>query len=150
MLDELRSFVSDVRQFPGLPDLIVVARDTNCRGLSETQQEIEAAVDHLSTLTLIATPDPHIERWLLLDSAAFKSVLGRGCSAPDEKCDRDRYKNLLAEAVRQSGVNPSLGGVEYAEDIVRDMSLDRMITADDSLGNCIQSLRQKFREWARA
>lgn len=148
MLDELQAFVSDLEAYPGLPDLIVVARDSNCRGLSETQNEIEEVVGHLSSLTLILTPDPHIERWLLLDSRAFKSVLGQGCSAPDEKCDRDRYKNLLAEAVRESGVNPSPGGVEYADDIVRAMDLDRMITADDSLGRCIQSLRQRFRQWS--
>jgi hypothetical protein len=54
-------------------------------------------------------PDPHIERWLLLDSQAFKEVLHRGCSAPDQKCDRDRYKLLLDEAVRAAEVEPLLG-----------------------------------------
>ena len=40
-------------------------------------------------------PNPHVERWLLLDGAAFKAAVGHGCDAPDQKCDRGRYKERL-------------------------------------------------------
>ena len=51
---------------------------------------------------IYAIPDPHIERWLLLDSAAFKKVLDKGCSAPTQKCERGLYKRLLLQAVRNN------------------------------------------------
>ncbi len=47
---------------------------------------------------------------------AFKAVLGRGSKAPDAKCEKQRYRQLLAQAVLEAGVQPLLGGVEYAED----------------------------------
>ena len=34
---------------------------------------------------VLAVPDPHVERWLLLDGAAFKAAVGHGCDAPDQK-----------------------------------------------------------------
>ena len=33
-----------------------------------------------------AIPEPHIERWLLLDGAASRAAVGKGCQAPDLKC----------------------------------------------------------------
>ena len=41
---------------------------------------------------ILAPPDPHVERWLLLDGAAYKAVFGKGCDTPDLKCDRNHYK----------------------------------------------------------
>ncbi len=98
-------------------------------------------------LTVCAIPDPHIERWLLIGSAAFKAVLGKGCAAPDYKCERDRYKKLLIQAIRDAGLSPLLGGMEHAEDIVNAMDLERMEQADDSLGKLIKALHKKFKEW---
>jgi hypothetical protein len=96
---------------------------------------------------IVAVPDPHIERWLSLDSAGFKSVLGHGCSAPDQKCKKDRYKRLLAEAVRDAGLKPIFGGIEHAEDLVRGMTLSRVERADASLGHFLKDLRAQFRQW---
>ena len=47
-------------------------------------------------------PDPHVECWMLLDSAAFQDVFGKGCGKPDSKCKRGRYKNLLVDAISSS------------------------------------------------
>lgn len=94
----------------------------------------------------LAIPDPHIERWLLLDSRGFKQVLGRGCAAPDRKCDRDRYKQLLDEAVRNTGVEPLLGGLEYAEDLLLTMDLDRAGRNDSSFGHLLDDLRRFLRQ----
>ena len=78
------------RQGHPSPHLIIVTTEANCSGWN---QRIRDFGDPVSPASIIhAIPDPHIERWLLLDSAAFKAVFGRGCDAPDRKCDRYRYK----------------------------------------------------------
>ena len=94
---------------------------------------------------VLAIPDPHIERWLLLDGAAFKAAVGQGCDAPDQKCDRSRYKKRLIDAVHDAGVIPILGGLEYAEEIVREMDIDRAAQNDRSLGRFVQELATTLR-----
>ena len=79
---------------------------------------------------VLAIPDPHIERWLLLDGAAFKAVFGTGCDAPDLKCERNHYKRQLMDAIQSAGTTPRLGGIEYAEEIVQHMNLDRVARLD--------------------
>jgi hypothetical protein len=148
MINELAAYVRDLESKKPLPDLLVVARDTNCRGRATTQREIQNVLGPYAHFTLLALPDPHIERWLLLDSAAFREVLGRGCQAPDAKCARGRYKQALVQAVRDAGVTPTFGGLEHAEDLVGAMDLGRMVTADDSLGAFITAVRNLFRRWA--
>lgn len=96
---------------------------------------------------ILAVPDPHIERWLLLDGAAFKAVFGKGCDAPDQKCDRRRYKEQLIKAIHASGTVPRLGGMEYAEDLVREMDIERVSQLDRSFRRFVTGLRNRFREW---
>ena len=129
------------------PDLIVVATDANCGGLSAREREFPNSAGF--TPVVRAIPDPHVERWLLLDGAAFRSVVGRGCEAPDQKCDRGRYKRLLVEAIRAAGIAPSLGGVEFAEDIAREMDLPRAARADRSFKRFVDTLRDVFQTWRR-
>ena len=89
----------------------------------------------------------HIERWLLLDSSAFKRVLGKGCAAPDSKCGRDRYKQLLINAVRSAGLSPLLGGLEHAKNLINAMDLQRMANQDHSFGQLYQALQSRFSGW---
>ena len=96
---------------------------------------------------VLAIPDPHVERWLLLDGAAFKTAVGHGCDAPDQKCDRGRYKKRLIDAVRDAGVTPILGGLEYAEDIVSAMDVSRAAQADRSFARFVDGLAGVFRGW---
>ncbi|MBI4331970.1 MAG: hypothetical protein HY673_11875 [Chloroflexi bacterium] len=148
-LAELKEYVRDLeRGRVNLPDLLIVARDANCKGYLERKQEIDRVTDKFKDLTICAIPDPHIQRWLLLDSAAFKAVLGKGCAAPDQKCNRDRYKELLLRSMRNAGISPPLGGMEYAEDIVNVMDLQRMERIDDSLGKLLKELHNKLKEWS--
>lgn len=142
---EFNNYLRDLRRQGNRPDLIIVATDSNCGGLNERERELEQPDS--PTPIIMATPDPHIERWLLLDGAAFRAVLGRGCNAPDRKCDRARYKHLLIDAVYAAGINPSIGGIEFAEDIVQQMDIDRAARADDSLNRFVQRIRQILREW---
>jgi hypothetical protein len=148
MLRELKEFVAELRRGrTPLPDVFIVARDANCLGYAERVKEITDAAVGYESLRVCAVPNPHIERWLLLDSRAFKQVLGHGCQSPNQKCDRDRYKRLLDEAVRAAGIEPLLGGLEFAEDIVRAMDLDRAGKADSSFAHLLRDLRSAFQQW---
>ena len=142
----LKRYLRDLARQGGQPDLIVVATDANCRGLQQRIRDID--VSPAVSPVVLAVPDPHIERWLLLDGAAFKSVLGRGCDAPDQKCDRGRYKHQLSEAIRVAGVTPRLGGIEFAKDIVQLMDIEAAARADPSLRHFVDALRGHFRQWA--
>ena len=147
VLQELRSYLRDLaRQGGARPGLIVVATDANCAGLNDRIREIGRHVEEAHAPVVHAVPDPHVERWLLLDGAAFKAVVGHGCNAPDQKCDRGRYKQRLVEAVRDAGVTPILGGLEYAEDIVRRMNMERAARTDRSLARFVDELRTIFGE----
>ena len=127
------------------PDLVVVATDANCRGLNDRLQEIGRW--DIPAPVVLAVPDPHIERWLLLDGAAFKAVFGKGCDAPDQKCDRRRYKELLVKAIHAAGTVPRLGGIEYAEDIVQEMDIERAAQLDRSFRRFVEALRNRCRDW---
>lgn len=151
VVGEFRKYLSDIERQGGFPDLILVATDANCKGLNERAKEVagQAARRDFPAHIVYAIPDPHIERWLLLDGAAFKAVFGQGCSPPDQKCERNRYKRRLVEAIRATGASPILGGIEYAEDIVRKMDMDRSARADRSLGRFVESLRDAFKKRTR-
>ena len=143
---QLDQYVRDLRSHGGpWPALVVVATDANCKGFRERVRQVTPR--DASTPVVLAVPDPHVERWLLLDGAAFKAVFGQGCKAPDRKCSRNRYKDLLIAAIRSAGSTPLLGGIERAEDIVRNMDIDRAASADDSLRNFVDRLRATFQSW---
>jgi len=150
VLTKLKSYINDLKNDEEhLPDLLIVAIDGNCKGFLGCKQEIDNVVKGFAGEAIYAIPDPHIERWLLLDSAAFKKVLGKGCSAPAQKCERDLYKRLLLTAVRNAGINPPLGGIEYTEDLVNAMDLEHLELTGDSLSKFLKELRHKFQDWQR-
>lgn len=150
VLYELKQFLRDLqRKRAALPDLVIVATDANCMGLSERLKQIGELTSKVKTPSICAIPDPHLERWLQLDSKAFKSVLGRGCSAPDHKCEKARFKKMLIDAVLSSGVTPGLGGIEFARDIVQAMDLDRAGKADASFARLLKKLRDNFNAWRK-
>ncbi|MDI7259150.1 MAG: DUF4276 family protein [Thermodesulfobacteriota bacterium] len=149
VVTEFQIFLRDLEHArEGLPDLLIVATDANSKRYAKRRREIDKINDKFKNFTVYAIPDPHIERWLLLDSAAFKTILGKGCDKPDQKCSRDRFKQLLLNAMRNAGVIPPLGGVEYTEDIVNAMDLQRMERANASFGKFLKDLQSKFKEWS--
>ena len=145
VVQEFERFLRDLARQGGSPDLIVVATDANCVGLNDRVREI--GHPDAPAPVVYAIPDPHIERWLLLDGAAFREVFGRGCDAPDQKCSRDIYKQRLIEAIYAAGVTPLLGGIEFAADIVRNMDIDRAARDDRSLRRFVEEIRRVFRQW---
>ncbi len=149
VVQELQTYLQDLaRQGGPLPDLIIAATDANCRGLNDrTKEIIDLNKPAVLPPMVSAVPDPHIERWLLLDGAAFRKVFGRGCDAPEQKCDRHLYKQRLIEAIRDAGITPSLGGIEFAEDIVREMDIERAKQSDRSLRHFLDDLSDQFQQW---
>ena len=146
VVQALADYLSDLRnQGGGYPDLIIVATDANCQGFNRRTREFQDF--QIATSLVLAIPDPHIERWLLLDGAAFREVYGRGCNAPDQKCDRDRYKQLLTQAVYGAGREPLLGGVERATNLIQAMDINRAARADDSLNRFVTDLRRALRQF---
>lgn len=131
------------------PDIVVVVTDANCQGYAYRKREVEKKAISLDSMhpgiLLIAVPDPHIERWVLMDSQAFKKVTGRPCKAPDQKCDKDRYKDLLIQAMRDAGLEPLFWGIEYAPSFVSVMDLERVGRLDRSFGQMVKELRRRFR-----
>lgn len=143
VIREVREYLRDLRRQGNLPDFIVIATDANCKGLFARSREIPTHDSPVSTV--LAIPDPHVERWLLLDGQAFKTVFGEGCQAPDQKCERDRYKQALIRSIFNSGVTPSMGGIEFAGDIVTAMDLKRAAMSDPSLQRFLDDLRLQLK-----
>ena len=151
VIRELQQYIRDLgRDRQALPDLVVVAIDANCKGLNKRTKEVREITDRIGIHVICAIPDPHIERWLLLDSSAFKTVFGRGCTAPDRKCERGRYKKQLCDNIVEAGIFPNLGGIEYADEIVQAMDLERAAQADHSLARLLSDLRSVFHKWRRS
>lgn len=151
VITKLKEYVNDLQDDQeDLPDLLVVATDGNCKGYQGRKQEIDVAIKGFSIQVIYAIPDPHIERWLLLDSTAFKKVLGKGCSAPAQKCERALYKRLLKDAVLNAGARAPLGGIEYAEALVNEMNIEKLEQMEASLGKLLKDLRHQFQQWKRA
>lgn len=148
VITELKQYLRDLQHYKeGLPDLIIVGTDSNCKGLSERETEINQVTSDLSDLVISMVPEPHIERWLLLDSEAFKTVFGKGCSVPDQKCERGRYKNMLLNAIYQATMVFPLGAIEHVEELVNEMNLQRVAQMDRSIDRLLSALQRQFRIW---
>lgn len=130
----------------GIPDVLVVAIDSNCSTFAETRAEIERTTrEQLRSLLVTACPNPHIERWLMADLKSFHRVVGYRPALGKTKCERGYYKGQLKEAVRRGGHPQTLGGIEFASALVERMSLYRAGRADRSLKAFVDGLRAKLR-----
>lgn len=147
VVQELKLYLRDLTRQGGLPDFVLIGTDANCKGYNGRRGQLP--LDDCPVPAVVAIPDPHIERWLLLDGAACKAALGQGCQAPDHKCARDRYKQTLIRTVLDAGITPSLGGIEFAEDIVQAIDLERAARADASLKHFLDELRAALRSLDR-
>jgi hypothetical protein len=146
MLTELQAFQKIIRgQQVGIdvPDILVVARDANCQRFNLARQEVRERIDQaVFPSCAIACPDPHIERWFLADPVSFHRVIGADSRPGRRKCERDRYKRKLSEAVRRGGHPPTLGGIEFAAELVGEMDLYRASKNEPSLQHFIDDFHQ--------
>lgn len=144
VIAELRRFVRDLPTEEETPDLIVVALDCDCRRRSRVVRDLQKLLaGRVSSEIVFALPEPHVERWYLADQAALQRVTGAPGmpSLPPPRCRKDLFKRALADAFGAGDLYPSLGGVEYAEEIVSEMDLSVAARNDASLGAFIQDFR---------
>jgi hypothetical protein len=144
MRDTMQTSSSDV-------DLLIVAIDGNCKGYRDRVRQLEQYIrqNHpLRNKVVYAVPDPHIERWYMMDQRAFKNGVGvdRSPDMPPYKCKKDYYKQLLRKTLVESNVGSLLGGAEYAENIVSSItSLDSLRSQNAGFQNFVDGLRAFFR-----
>lgn len=128
------------------PDLMVVGIDGNCATFAKKRKEIDAAAHpDFAGRVVAACPDPHVERWYLADPDSFHQVVGYRPAVGRKKCVREHYKGLLTDAVRQGGHPPTLGGVEFAAELIAKMDFNRACRNDSSLKAFIDELSGRLR-----
>jgi hypothetical protein len=153
MHGEFKDFLRDLdRDRKRLPDSVIVVLDANCKGYNDRKGLMDselARYPQFQQLVSYAIPDPHIERWMLVDAKAFQAVFGRGCTLPAVRCAKDEYKRLLRSEIRKSGIDAPLGGEEFAEDIVMAMDLGQVEVNEASFGLFLKSLKALFNAWKR-
>lgn len=148
VIAELKQYMRDLQyNKEDLPDLVIVGTDSNCKGVFEREKEIDQITSDSTSIVINMIPEPHIERWLLLDSEAFKVVYGKGCPVPDQKCERGRYKHMLLNAIYQATMVSPLDGMERMEELVNAMDLQRMAQSDKSFQRFFNLLQRQFRNW---
>ncbi len=144
-LRSFKTFLKDARKRRYLIDLLIVGSDANCKGFSERRNTILKAGRGSPYLDRIipAIPDPHIERWFMLDMKALSkaSQLALQGELPAYKCDKGRYKGLLRDVFQRSGVAPPLGGVEYGPDVAVEMDLYHACKLNSGLDSFVREVR---------
>ena len=147
-LSELDFYQKAVAKRPGglvMPDLVVIGIDGNCQPHHTARKRMLARLSPaFRDKAVIACPAPHIERWFLADAHAFSSVVGVSPRVRKGKCQRDYYKTVLAQAVVDAGHVPTLGGIEFAREIVEAMDLYQAGKADKSLKAFLDELGAVF------
>ena len=128
------------------PDLLIAGIDGNCSTFARAKKAIVAATHApFSDRLVVACPDPHVERWYLADPESFKDVVGHRPTIAKRKCARDYYKDALAKVVRKAGHPATLGGIEFAQELVERMDLYRAGKNERSLKSFMDDLRARLR-----
>jgi hypothetical protein len=149
-LSAFKQFLKDARHGgPLKADLLIVGMDANCKGFASCRDRVvrEAGKSAPYPEIITAIPDPHVERWYLLDVPALSKAAGAPItvSAPAYKCEKNHYKNLLRQAFAASGITPPLGGLEYGPLLVQHMNLFAAAKQDHGLNDFVE----KSRAWLK-
>lgn len=128
------------------PDLLLAGIDGNCSAFAKAKKAIEGATHApFSDRLVVACPDPHVERWYLADPESFQGVVGHRPTIAKKKCVRNYYKDALAKVVSKAGHPATLGGIEFAQELVERMDLYRAGKNDRSLKVFVDDLRRSLR-----
>jgi hypothetical protein len=129
VLEELKLYQTSVLKAPEslpMPDLLFIAIDANCKRWSRARNEIQETIQpQFAARSIVVCPDPHVERWYLADPDSFAQVVGIRPKIGKRKCERGRYKAILSKAIVDAGHPPTLGGIEFAQELVAAMDLYR-------------------------
>jgi hypothetical protein len=149
VIPEFEKFMKDsIRLSPSDISLLVISIDGNCKGYNNRVRQLKKYINETHPLIdkiAFAIPDPHIERWYILDQRAFKNGVGVDSAPqmPPYKCDKEYYKNLLRQALIDCGINSLFGGSEYAENIVKSIeSLESLLHQDNSFKNFVEDVKR--------
>lgn len=145
-----KEFINGVKQRKTpAADVLVVGSDGNCNGFAKRRTQLNAAAKDVPYSTIItAIPDPHIERWYLLDNKALADAAGVPVQAvpPAAKCDKGHYKKLLKDTFAQHNLSPPLGGAEYGPRIAATMDLYAVGIADHALKDFLDQMRDWLKQ----
>ena len=126
-LSAFRSFLKDAQRHGHLnADLLIVGVDANCKGFTVKRDLVlKVAAKSPYGEVITAIPDPHVERWYLLDLSALGKAAGTpiATTVPAYKCEKNHYKTLLRQAFIGSNIAPPLGGLEYGPLVAEHMDL---------------------------
>ena len=138
------------KRSPDLVVVVVVVIDGNCATPRKKREEIGRATrPGLLDRVVAGCPNPHVERWFLADPDSFYEVVGYQPVVGPEKCEREHYKRLLADAVRRGQQPATLSGIEFAAELVEAMNLYRAGRRDSSLKAFVGDLQRGFRKLGR-
>ncbi len=145
-LRAFRGFLKDARQRGHLnADLLIVGVDANCKGFTARRDLVLKIAGRSTTYPAViaAIPDPHVERWYLLDTSALGKAAGTTIAAcvPAYKCEKGHYKTLLRAAFAGSGIIPPLGGLEFGPLVAQHMDLFAAAKQDHGLADYIEKVR---------
>jgi hypothetical protein len=149
----IRAYKDFLKQAKRRPDLsaavLIVGSDGNCNGFAKRRSQLLKATTKAPYPEVItAVPDPHIERWYLLDSQALASAANVPVQAipPNAKCNKGHYKKLLRDAFARQNLFPPLGGAEYGPLVARTMDLYAAGTLDHALRDFVDQVRSWLRQ----
>lgn len=148
-LTAFRQFLKDAKRRGHLnADLLIVGVDANCKGFTVRRDLVmKVAAKSPYREIIAAIPDPHVERWYLLDVSALSNAAGSpiATSAPVYKCEKNHYKTILRQAFVNTGIAPPLGGLEYGPVVAQHMDLYAAAKQDHGLNDYVE----KARAWLR-
>ena len=149
-ISSYKEFLADAKRNNHLPaDLLVVGSDGNCKGFATRRDEINAVAANPPYPTVVtAVPDPHVERWYLLDPSALSKAAGisKMPALPAHKCEKDYYKQLLRSAFNNSSIIPLLGGTEYGPLVAAEMDLYAASKADHGFAEFIDGVKSWLKQ----
>lgn len=129
-----------------LPDVLVVGVDANCKGHRHAESEIQKRVGgERASLLVPACPDPHIEKWYIAEQEAFVRVVGGRRHPIPKKCERDLYKRLLRDWVREAGHAAPFGGIEFGPELVGEIDLYQLGKDEPSFGSFARSMQLRLK-----
>ncbi|HQO21017.1 MAG TPA: hypothetical protein PLA03_11730 [Acidobacteriota bacterium] len=130
----------------GRPDFLIVAIDANCKRFQAAQRGIQDTLTSpFADIAVIACPDPHVEKWYLADPTSVGRIIGATPKLKRQKCERDYYKMALSQTVVDAGHVSTLGGIEFARELVDAMDIYRAGRNDKSLKAFTDSLTDYLR-----
>jgi hypothetical protein len=144
---ELEQFLRDIYHgILSIPDVLIIVIDGNCSTAIKVRKIIQQKVAQANIglpYLACAVPNPHIERWYLEDPQALRQILpGAEPNCPRYKCQQDRYKNALKNAIRKAGVEPAQGGAEYGNDIAQLLNFYTLGKRDKAFKLFVDEVKQ--------